>query len=469
MAHFLGIDIGTSSCKAIGIDERGKIVFEFQKDYDFDAPQPGWTEQNPYVWQQAVTECLETSPKGVEAIGLTGQMHGSVFLGASDEVIRPAILWNDQRTAKEAQFIKNLIGLETILSVTCNPPLTGFQAPKLIWLRSHEPDLYSKIRSVLLPKDYVRFCLTGEKATDVSDASGTGVFDVPKRSWSHEIIKKLDLDSTWFPRRHESIEVTGEWNHIPVFAGAGDQAAAALSTGAIEPGVISISLGTSGVVFHAQQTPSYDVLGRVHTFCHATGAWHSMGVMLSCGGALRWAKEVMRFDSFEEMEKLAKKAKPTKLNFYPYLAGERTPYNDPHIRARMDSISLADGREEFCRAIFEGVTFALWDAFEAVVSLVSDPIQTVRVTGGGVKSEFWMKLLASALSLPCETVQTQGPAMGAALLAGVGSRTWGSLNEACSQVVSRKKVFVPDFALTQNLQEKRVRWKRSQIEHNSEL
>jgi xylulokinase len=469
MGHFLGIDIGTSSCKSIVIDESGEVISEFQREYQFEIPYPGWTEQNPNVWQSAVNECLKSIPKTVEAIGLTGQMHGSVFLDASGDVIRPAILWNDQRTVKETELIKRHIGLQKILSITCNPPLTGFQVPKVLWLRSHEPQAYSRLHSLLLPKDYVQFCLTGEKATDVSDASGTGVFDVPKRSWSSEMITKLDLNPGWFPPPYESTEVVGTWNHIPVVAGAGDQAAGGISTGAIEPGVISISLGTSGVVFHAQQFPYHDELGRVHTFCHATGAWHSMGVVLSCGGALHWAKDVFRFNSFEEMAQLAASARATSMKFYPYLAGERTPYNDPTLTARMDSVSLADGREEFCRAIFEGITFALCDAFEAVASLVPDPVRVVRVTGGGAKSKFWMKLLSSAMSIPCEIVQTHGPAVGAALLAGVGVGRWGSLEESCHQVVIRTNVVEPDVTLAQDLQEKRMRWKGSQIAHNSEL
>jgi xylulokinase len=473
MPNLLGIDIGTSGCKAVLIDERGKVLAETSAEYPVSMPKPTWSEQSPEDWWAGVQDCLRhlysqqpTANSGqLAAIGVTGQMHGAVFLDDNGEVIRPAILWNDQRTAQECLEIEEAIGRVEIRRITCNPPLTGFQLPKLLWLRKHEPENFARVRTVLLPKDYIRFKLTGEIATDVTDASGTGLFDVPGRKWSEEIASRLGIDLGLFPACHESSTVMGRGAMtgfvseardialegdatagIPVVAGAGDQAAGAVGTGTASPGIISVSLGTSGVVFACLEEPQFDPEGALHTFCHANGRWHAMGVMLSCGGALSWYRNAVRPGTrFSEIDEEAERARPgcDGLTFLPYLSGERSPHNDPHARGAWAGLTLSHGGPQMSRSVLEGVTFGLFDSLERIKRLGGE-CREIRVTGGGAKSRFWRQLIADVFQAECSTLAVdQGPAFGAALLAGVGIGIWSSVEAACAATVTLGEAVQP--------------------------
>jgi xylulokinase len=490
MARLLGIDVGTSGTKAVLIDETGRVLASAMREYQLHTPKPGWSEQDPADWVRAAGECLtavqgqgssskgeeEGREEGIDAIGFTGQMHGLVCLDEADQVVRPAILWNDQRTAEECEEIDRVLGADRVREVTGNPPLTGFQAPKLLWLRKWEPELFAKVRSVLLPKDYVRFALTGVKATDVSDASGTGVFDLARREWWWEGIEELGFEREWFAQVCESsAQVCGATGPTPqpllpgaagvspsppaplprraeggfVVAGAGDQAAGAVGTGAVSPGVVSVSLGTSGVVFSSIESPVPDPTGAAHVFCHANGGWHAMGVMLSCGGAVRWARDTFfPKQSYDELTEAAKGAPIgcEGLTFLPYLSGERCPHNDPHARGALVGLSLAHTRGHIARAVFEGATFGMKDCLDRLVSL-GVSVKSVRVTGGGAKSDFWMQLLADVFGAECVRVEgDEGPAFGAALLAGVAAGIWPSVEAACAATVKLGRAFQPSGA-----------------------
>lgn len=446
MAKLLGIDIGTSGCKALLIDETGRVLKSASAEYPLSVPRPMWSEQDPEDWWQGVEDCLEAiGERRPDAIGVTGQMHGAVFLNDHDEVIRPAILWNDQRTSAECHDIDATLGSANVRRISCNPPLTGFQLPKLLWLRKHEPESYLRLRSILLPKDYIRFKLSGVKATEVSDASGTGIFEVPSRRWSQEMMLGLDLDPSLFPRCYESDEVTSHtlasrWldSGTPIVGGGGDQAAAAVGTGAVAPGVISLSLGTSGVVFTSLEKPEFAESGATHTFCHANRGWHAMGVMLSCGGALRWYRDT--FGGSSTYNDLASEAAEVPigsdgLTFLPYLSGERTPHNDPLARASFSGATLAHRRAHFSRAVFEGMSFGLRDGLGLLRGLGAKSDE-IRVTGGGARSPFWVQLIADVLGTPCVTLECdEGPAFGAAILAGVGISVWPDSMSACRAVI----------------------------------
>ncbi len=454
MRTFLGIDVGTSGAKAVLIDETGAVLRRASHPYAPSSPKPLWSEQDPEDWFQGVLDCLmqvgETRPA---AIGLTGQMHGAVFLDGNGDVIRHAILWNDQRTVEECAEIERIVGAETVREITRNPPLTGFQIPKLLWLRRHEPMNFARIRAVLLPKDYLRLRLSGSMATDVSDASGTGAFDVPERAWSNRILGDLDLESAWFPKAFESDDVTGYSrgapgleDGIPIVAGAGDQAAGGVGTGAVVGGVVCISLGTSGVVFSGLDEPKFDQKGSVHTFCHANRAWHAMSVMLSCGGAVQWFRD--RFAPEASVDELARRAAKIAPGangamFLPYLSGERSPHNDPLCRAAFVGLTPSHGLDELARAVFEGVSFGLADGWRALRELGASA-NDFRVTGGGSRSEFWVQLLADIFRAPVATLENdEGPAFGAALLAGVGSGSWNSTLDACSATVKAARLVEP--------------------------
>jgi xylulokinase len=454
MAKLLGIDVGTSGCKVLLIDETGRVLKEASAEYPLSVPQPLWSEQNPEDWWAGVQKCLaEIGEAAPDAIGVTGQMHGAVFLDERDEVIRPAILWNDQRTSEECREIDDTVGMSNVRSITCNPPLTGFQAPKVLWLRNHELSNYQRLRSVLLPKDYIRFKLTGVKATEVSDASGTGLFDVPNRQWSQPMMAALELDSSLFPDAAESFTATARTQAvaglnagIPVVGGGGDQAAGAVGTGAVETGVISVSLGTSGVVFTAIERPEYDPAGAAHTFCHANGGWHAMGVMLSCGGALRWYRDtIFPGGSYDAISAEAAGAPVGSdgLTFLPYLSGERTPHNDPFARGAFAGLTLGHTRSHISRAVFEGISFGLLDGMNLLRGLGAQA-EEIRVTSGGAKSRFWLQMLADMFGKPCVTLETdEGPAFGAAILAGVGAGIWPDVASACKTVVRQKTVTEP--------------------------
>lgn len=454
MATFLGIDVGTSGCKALLIDDSGRVLRQASAEYPILVPRPMWTEQNPEDWWAGVLACIaEIGEPNPDAIGLTGQMHGSVFLDADGRVVRPALLWNDQRTVEECAEIDRRVGADRLRTITRNPPLTGFQAPKVLWLRNHEPEAFARVRSVLLPKDFIRFRLTGAYATEVSDASGTGLLDVPGRQWSSEVLAALELPAEWFPEVFESDVVSartrgvpGLADGIPVVGGGGDQAAGAVGTGAVVPGVLSVSLGTSGVVFTALDSPEFDKAGAAHTFCHANRAWHAMGVMLSCGGALRWLRDTLypgqSYDVIAE-EASAVAAGAEGLTFLPYLTGERCPHNDPRARAGWMGLTLGHGRAHMARATFEGITFGLRDGFDLLAGLGAKSDE-VRLTGGGAKSAFWTQLIADTFGSRCVTLESdEGPAFGAAVLAGVGVGRWSDVAEACREVIRPKGAVEP--------------------------
>ena len=447
MARLLGIDVGTSGCKAIVIDESGAVLRQSSANYPLSIPRPTWSEQDPEEWWHGVRQCLEDVDfRGVDAIGLTGQMHGAVFLDEDNEVIRPAILWNDQRTVAECEEIDLEVGAAAVRSITCNPPLTGFQLPKLLWLRKHEPENFAWLRTVLLPKDYIRLKLTGQKISDFSDASGTGLLDVAQRKWSSTMADALDIDLGLFPQCAESFVITGKTEGgIPVVGGAGDQAAGAVGTGAVQPGIVSVSLGTSGVVFAALDSPDVDPSGALHTFCHATGRWHAMGVMLACGGALNWYAKSIQNRPVGQVLEDAETAEPGSngVTFLPYLSGERSPHNDPHATAAWAGLNLFHGAAEMGRAIVEGVTFGLLDSFDRLKALAPQ-VDEIRITGGGAKSAFWVQMIADVFNVPCATLESdEGPAFGAALLAGIGIGVWPSLKEACQEAVKIRQITQP--------------------------
>lgn len=454
MRRLLGIDIGTSGAKALLIDESGRVLSSASAEYPLFMPQPGWAEQQPDDWWRATLKCVrEIGEPKPDAIGLSGQMHGAVFLDGRGESIRPAILWCDQRTADECDEIDRVVGRERLRAITKNPPLTGFQAPKLLWLRNHELSRYQMVRSLLLPKDFIRFRMTGERATDASDASGSGLLDVGRRGWSQEMLAAMELDPAFFPRVAESHELTGVTrgvegltDGIPVVAGAGDQAAAAVGTGAVTPGALSISLGTSGVAFAPTDMPEADPSGSAHLFCHANGGWHAMGVMLSCGAAVRWARSLLfPGGDYSEMTTSAEAAPPgcEGLTFLPYLSGERCPFVDPHARGAWIGLTLSHGRAHIARSVFEGVTFGLVDCVERL-DLLGASADEARVTGGGARNAFWLQMLADALGKPVSRLAVdEGPAFGAALLAGVGIGVWSSVAESCSQTVRVNETFEP--------------------------
>jgi xylulokinase len=442
VSALVGIDVGTTGTKAIAVSPDGEVLARAERSYPLSTPRPGWSEQDPQLWWHATEACLEEVRRGreVAGIGLSGQMHGLVALDATDRVIRPAILWNDNRTAAECVEIEERIGLERLIALTGNRALAGFTAPKLMWLRRHEVDSYDRIAHVLLPKDYVRLRLTGEHATDVADASGTLLLDVSKRRWSAEVLDALELDRGWLPRVHESPEPAGEAAAgVRVAAGAGDCAAAALGVGVDRPGPISIVLGTSGVVFAALPTYAHDPQARVHAFCHAVpGAWHAMGVMLSAAGSLQWLRDAIAPDAtFDELAHEAARWPPGTegLLFAPYLSGERTPHADPEARAAFVGLALRHDRGALVRAVLEGVAYGLRDSLELLRALGVE-VTSARVSGGGARSRLWLEIAASVLDLPLElTAAEEGSAYGASLLGGVAGGVFRDVREAVSRAV----------------------------------
>ncbi len=439
----VGLDVGTSGVKGLALDGDGAILARAEIGYPLATPRPGWAEQDPQDWwraSQEVLEALEAEAGAPEGIGLSGQMHGLVALDDADEVLRPAILWNDQRTAAECEEIEATVGFDALVAATGNRALPGFTAPKLLWLRTHEPDVYRRIAHILLPKDYVRLRLTGEHAIDVADASGTLLLDVAHRRWSDEVLDALELDRAWLPRVLESPEVSGRTGDgVPVAAGAGDQAAGALGVGADRPGPLSVVLGTSGVVFAAQERFTPDPQARAHAFCHAVpGAWHAMGVMLSAAGSLAWLHDAIAPDAAYDLltgEAGAWAPGVEGLTFLPYLAGERTPHADPDARGSFTGLSLRHDRGALVRAVLEGVAYGLRDSFDLVTGLDA-PAEVGRVSGGGVRSELWLRIVASVLELPLETTAAdEGAAFGAALLGGVAAGTWADVHEAVAATV----------------------------------
>jgi xylulokinase len=446
----VGLDVGTTGLKALALSPSGEVVARAEREYPLAVPRPGWAEQDPEDWRRAAEEALASLAVGeVAGIGLTGQMHGLVALDADGRVLRPAILWNDQRTAAECREIEERLGLARLLELTGNRALPGFTAPKLLWLRANEPETYARIAHVLLPKDYVRLALTGEHATDVADASGTLLFDVLERRWSDEALVALDLPAAWLPPALESPSLSAETPEgVPVAAGAGDQAAGALGVGVTAPGPVSVVLGTSGVVFAALPEPVVDPQGRAHVFCHALPeTWHAMGVMLSAAGAFRWFRDV--FAPGEPYDRLVAEAERWEpgvegLLFQPYLAGERTPHADPLARGAFVGLTHRHDRGALARAVLEGVAYGLRDSLEVLRSL-GCRLEVGRASGGGARSALWLEIVASVLGLPLErTVVEEGAAHGAALLGGVAGGVFADAHEAVAACVRVRETIEPD-------------------------
>ena len=449
MTELVGLDVGTTGVKALSLSPEGEVLARAEESYDLSTPRPGWAEQDPEDWWRAAERALARLGGKPSAIGLSGQMHGLVVLDERDRVLRPAILWNDQRTEAECAEIEESVGLARLIELTGNRALTGFTAPKLLWLRHHEPGTYARIAHVLLPKDYVRLRLTGEHAIDVADASGTLLFDVARRRWSDEMLAALELDPAWLPRALESPEISGTTAAgLTVAAGAGDQAAAALGVGVDRPGPVSVVLGTSGVVFAALPAFAADPQARVHAFCHAVpGGWHAMGVMLSAAGSLRWLRDTLGAGrGYDELIAAAGEWSPGTegLTFLPYLTGERTPHADPHARAAFAGLTLHHDLGAFVRAVLEGVAYGLRDSLELLRELGVDP-RAGHASGGGARSELWLRILASVLGLPIRRAATdEGSAFGAALLGGVAAGVFRDVHEAVAACVRLLDAVEPD-------------------------
>jgi xylulokinase len=445
----VGIDVGTTGVKALAVSPSGDVLARAEEAYPLSTPEPGWAEQDPDDWARAAEAAVARLGVEPAGIGLSGQMHGLVCLDAQQRVLRPAILWNDQRTAQQCAEIEERVGLERLVALTGNRALPGFTAPKLLWVREHEPEVYARIAHVLLPKDYVRLRLTGEHATDVADASGTLLLDVGGRRWSDEVVRALELEPAWLPRLLESPEPSGATRRgVPVAAGAGDQAAGAIGVGVDRPGPLSVVLGTSGVVFAALPAFAHDPLGRAHSFCHAVpGGWHAMGVMLSAAGSLAWLRQVLDapYDSLlAEAERCPAGAEGAL--FAPYLSGERTPHADPDARASFTGLSLRHDRGALVRAVLEGVAFGLRDSLELIRAL-GVVAESGRISGGGARSDLWTSIVASVLGLRLErTAVEEGAAFGAALLAGVAAGTFADVHEAVAACVHVREIVEPDRA-----------------------
>jgi xylulokinase len=458
VALVLGLDVSTTATKAILVDEEGAVRGIGSAEYPYATPQPRWSEQDPDLWwtgtQAAVRAALANAGVDggdVSAVGLAGQMHGAVLLDAADRPVRPAILWNDQRTEAECDAIREALGFERLVAITGNDALTGFTAPKLLWVRQHEPSAWERVAHVLLPKDYVRLLLTGAHAIDKADGAGTILFDLAARDWSSEVLATLDLDPGLLPRTWEGPDVTGEVTAAaaeltglrpgtPVVAGAGDQAGNAVGVGAITPGVVALSLGTSGVVFAATDRPIVEPRGRVHAFCHAVpDRWHLMSVMLSAAGSLRWYRDALAPGiGFDQLVGEAAAVAPGSdgLWFLPYLTGERSPHPDPNARGAFVGLTVAHERRHLTRAVLEGVAYGLRDGLDLMLGAGMPAPSVVRASGGGLASELWRQILADVLGVAIAGVgTTEGAAYGAALLAAPAGGLAASVDEAVERAV----------------------------------
>lgn len=475
----IGIDVGTGGTRVLLVDTAGKVVGSTVREHaPFRSPQPGWAEQDPEDWWQAAVHAIPallketaTDPEEIAAVGLSGQMHGAVLLDTADRVLRPALIWCDQRTAGEAAWLTAQIGAERLIQLTSNPALTNFTLTKLLWVREHEPAIWREFRSFLLPKDYVRLRLTGEKAMDVADASGTLLLNVAERRWSAEMLAAVHMPESILPAllechqiagkvTPEAASLTGLRAGTPVVAGAGDQAAGALGMGIVRPGDVSATIGTSGVVFAATDQPFLDPQGRLHTFCHAVpGRWHVMGVTQAAGLSLRWFRDT--FDSADDSEAYSRLGEAAStvpagadgLLWAPYLMGERTPHLDPEARAALVGLTASHRSAHIVRAIMEGVAFSLKDTL-SIFAEIGVPAHAIRLGGGGARSPIWRQIQADVYGQPVEIVAAEeGAAYGAALLAGVGVGVWTSADAACDAVIRVAQRVAPQPADSAKFQE----------------
>jgi xylulokinase len=462
--YVLGIDVGTGGTRAVVVDGNGRIVASATEEHEaFASPKIGWAEQRPEDWWRAAGLAIRAAVEQgklrreqIGCVGFSGQMHGAVMLDGAGEVVRPALIWCDVRTEKQCKELTEWIGADRLIQLTCNPALTNFTLTKLLWTRENEPENWKRVRSVMLPKDYVRFRLTGEKAIDVADASGTLMLDVAKRKWSAEVLEAAEINRTLLPALYESPEVCGKISAVgaeatglsagtPVVAGAGDQAAGAIGMGIVAPGAVSATIGTSGVVFAATDRPALDARGRLHTFCHGVpGRWHVMGVTQAAGLSLRWFRDNFASgiagqgkESYEKLTEEAAKvpAGADGLLWAPYLMGERTPHLDSEARGMLAGLTASHTRAHVVRAILEGVAFSLKDTF-TIFGEMHVPVKNIRLGGGGARSGLWRQIQADAYGQEVEVVEAEeGAAYGAALLAGVGAKMWPSVDAACDAVV----------------------------------
>ncbi len=485
MAFLLGIDIGTSGTKTVLFDESGNTVASALSEYPLYQPNIGWAEQEPEDWWNAtvitVKKVIQKSgvnPSDIKGVGLSGQMHGAVLLDKDNNVLRKSIIWCDQRSHKECEQITSIVGREKLISITANPALTGFTASKIMWVKNNEPQVFEKVKKILLPKDYIRFRLTGEFATEVSDASGMQLMDIPKRQWSGEILQKLEIDSNMLGKLYESYEISGRVNKAaseltglnegtPVAGGAGDQAAGAVGNGIVKSGVISSTIGTSGVVFAYTDKVSIDPKGRVHTFCHAVpNTWHIMGVTQGAGLSLKWFRdnfcieekrtaELMKIDPYVLMDQEAEKIEPgcKGLIYLPYLMGERTPHLDPDAKGVFFGLSALHEKPDMIRSVMEGVVYSLKDCLE-IIKDMNVEIKEVRASGGGGKSKLWRQMQADVFGTGITTINSsEGPALGVALLAGVGAGVYKNVEEACDTAIKVKNVQQPELGNTEKYSE----------------
>jgi len=466
MTYWLGIDVGTGGTRALLVDATGKIAGSFTGPHeDIHMERPLWAEQRPENWWEAAQQAIRgalaqagASGSDVRGVGLSGQMHGLVILDALDEVIRPALIWCDQRSQAQVDAINDLLGKDTVLSYTANPVLTGFTLPKLLWVRDNEPAHFERLRKILLPKDYVRFGLTGEHATDVADASGTSLFDVARRTWSLEMADRVGVGRSYLPEVLESSRVSGRTSSAaaaatglaegtPVVAGAGDQAASGVGNGIVENSILSCTLGTSGVVFAYMERPEYNAEGRVHTFCHAVDdAWHVMGVTQGAGLSLQWFRNNLapasNYDALTR-EAATAAAGAQGLFWLPYLMGERTPHLDPAARGGWIGLTAKHTRADLIRAVMEGVSYSQKDCLE-IIQRMGVAVESVRLSGGGARSALWQQMLADIFGKPVAILENQeGSAYGAALLAMVGTGEYSSVPEATKATIREVQVCEP--------------------------
>jgi xylulokinase len=474
--YLIGIDVGTTGSKAILADASGNVVASSTHEYPLHTPRPGWAEQDPEDWWRATVAAIRdilsesgARPDEIRGLGLSGQQHGSVFLDGNGKVIREALLWCDQRTAAQCQWIHDTVGFDKVVEETLNPVLTGFQAGKIVWLRDNEPESYRKLRMILLPKDYVRYRLSGEFATEVSDAAGTSLLNVPERRWSKPMLDGLGLTEDMLPKVYESpvastavcqtaAEEIGLRAGLPIAGGGGDNACSAVGNGVIQEGIVQVSVGTSGTVFSPMAEPKMDPKLRVHTFCHAVpGQWHAMGVMLMAGGTLRWLRDTFCAEEIAEAERrgvdpydvIAEQAASAPIGSeglicLPYLTGERTPHADPNARGVFLGIGLRHTKAHFGRAVMEGVCYGLRDSLE-ILHEMQLPVEEIRNTGGGARSPFWRQMQSDVFRAPLLAMAVdEGAAFGAAVLGGVAGEVWPDVPSACSAVVHTKEPVRPD-------------------------
>ncbi len=467
---FIGVDLGTSAVKLILMDETGKIIRTVSKEYPISFPHPGWSEQDPSDWYEqsiaGIREVIEGYEDKVRGISFGGQMHGLVVLDEEDNVIRPAILWNDGRTAKECEFLNETIGRDVLTEETGNIAFAGFTAPKLLWMKANEPELFARIKKIMLPKDYLAYRLSGVHATDVSDASGMLLFDVKNRKWSEKMCEICDVKEEQLARIFESYEVIGTVKpeiakelsiaeDVKVIAGAGDNAAAAIGTGTVQDGDCNISLGTSGTIFISSAAYSVDDKNALHSFAHANGRYHLMGCMLSAASCNKWwMEDILKESDFAGAQEGITKLGENEVFFLPYLMGERSPHNDPDARGAFVGMSMDTSREDMIQAVFEGVAFALRDSFE-VAKASGIRITRTRICGGGARSPLWRKIMANVLNIAVDSIESEeGPALGGAMLAAVGCGVWKDVEEAAARIVKVSATVEPEPELAAKYEKK---------------